>query len=661
MSVGTTGLKKGLASASDAISSFKGSVTSSVGSAMAGFATLGLAINGIKATLGALATPLSLAADTEQTAVSFKVLLGSAEKAETVMADLKKFAASTPFEFPELAKSGKQLLAFGVNAESLVPTLTRLGDVSAGLGIPLNELSEIYGKAKVQGRLMMEDINQLQGRGINVTSQLAKQFGVTEEAVRSLVSGGKVNFGNLEQAFISMTGKGGQFAGMMEAQSQTMSGLWSTAKDTVNAALTKIGDTIIKTFDLKGTLTGLMGWADKVMPIFDNVLLNIQNAIISFKPYLIQFVTGFQTVIGTIIPYVTQFASTIGSRVSELASTWLGGISSLTGGSQLSFESFLSGLTSVLDTVTPIVSQAFNTWMGFQKVMVNAFFSGLEIIKSAFSSLMGYVSNSFLPSWQTVKSFILDALLVIEFGLSHWKDIAKIAFNEVLISVVAFAGNVKHFFTDVIPTYVLWLADNWQNILHDMGEATFFIFKNLGSNIVAIFKNIPKLIKGEVNFADLWTPLTEGAIFALKGLPDVPERVMGDFEKSLRKEQDKMKSGLSDDFGKFYQDRMKELEPPKAVTKGLDAIQKKADEVKKAVTPDVTSPLSPEKGKGKLQLASAAEFGGKDARQSILRFQFGGDPMKDMAKVGKQQLSVLQQLPPRLDKIAEKREEVLDF
>lgn len=122
-----------------------------------------------------------------------------------------------------------------------------------------------------------------------------------------------------------------------------------------------------------------------------------------------------------------------------------------------------------------------------------------------------------------------------------------------------------------------------------------------------------------------------------------------------------MKSGLSDDFGKFYQDRMKELEPPKAVTKGLDAIQKKADEVKKAVTPDVTSPLSPEKGKGKLQLASAAEFGGKDARQSILRFQFGGDPMKDMAKVGKQQLSVLQQLPPRLDKIAEKREEVLDF
>ena len=33
------------------------------------------------------------------------------------------------------------------------------GDVASGLGIPLGELSEIYGKARVQGTLFAEDLN----------------------------------------------------------------------------------------------------------------------------------------------------------------------------------------------------------------------------------------------------------------------------------------------------------------------------------------------------------------------------------------------------------------------------------------------------------------------------------------------------------------------
>jgi hypothetical protein len=45
-------------------------------------------------------------------------------------------------------------------------TLRRIGDVSAGVQAPVGEIVELYGKARVQGRLFAEDINQLTGRGI---------------------------------------------------------------------------------------------------------------------------------------------------------------------------------------------------------------------------------------------------------------------------------------------------------------------------------------------------------------------------------------------------------------------------------------------------------------------------------------------------------------
>jgi hypothetical protein len=38
-------------------------------------------------------------------------------------------------------------------------TLRRIGDVSAGVQAPISEIAELYGKARVQGRLFAEDIN----------------------------------------------------------------------------------------------------------------------------------------------------------------------------------------------------------------------------------------------------------------------------------------------------------------------------------------------------------------------------------------------------------------------------------------------------------------------------------------------------------------------
>ena len=205
---------------------------------------IGAALAGGAAAMGVGVKAVTSAANFEQTKVAFTTLIGDAAKAEQTLAKLRTLGAETPFEFPELADAGRKLIAFGESADTVPETLRRIGDVSAGVQAPINEIAEIYGKARVQGRLFAEDVNQLTGRGIPIIGELAKQFGVSEGQVKKLVESGQVGFPQIEKAFIDMTGAGGKFSGMMEAQSKTTSGLFSTLKDTVNEVFLALGQPI---------------------------------------------------------------------------------------------------------------------------------------------------------------------------------------------------------------------------------------------------------------------------------------------------------------------------------------------------------------------------------------------------------------------------------
>lgn len=216
---------------------------------------IGSALSG--AIQGAARSGVSLAAAAEQAQISFKVLIGDAEKAAQLSQGIREFAASTPFESVELIDASKQLLAFGTSAEQVVPTLRMLGDLSAGMGIPLGELAELYGKARVQQTLFAEDINQLTGRGINVVSVWAEEFGVTTAEIKKMASEGQIGFADLQRALMKLTGEGGAFGGMMERQSATLSGLWSTAIDNAKTAATGFGAALLEWLDAKDALAGL--------------------------------------------------------------------------------------------------------------------------------------------------------------------------------------------------------------------------------------------------------------------------------------------------------------------------------------------------------------------------------------------------------------------
>lgn len=177
----------------------------------------------------------------QQLEVAFKTMLGSAEQADALMQQLTRTAATTPFGLEDVAQGAKQLLAYGSEAEKVNETLIRLGDIAAGLSVPLGDLVYLYGTTMAQGRLYTQDLNQFTGRGIPMIAELARQFGVAESKVKSLVEEGKVGFPEVQKVIESLTGEGGKFGGLMEAQSRTITGQISNIEDAISMMFNELG------------------------------------------------------------------------------------------------------------------------------------------------------------------------------------------------------------------------------------------------------------------------------------------------------------------------------------------------------------------------------------------------------------------------------------
>ena len=179
--------------------------------------------------------------EVQQLEVAFRTMLGSVSQADELLQQLVRTAAITPFGLEDVANGAKQLLAYGLEAEKVNETLIRLGDIAAGLSVPLNDLVYLYGTTMAQGRLYTQDLNQFTGRGIPMIGELAKQFGVAESKVKELVEAGKVGFPEVQKVIESLTDEGGKFGGLMEEQSKTITGQISNIEDAVFMMFNEIG------------------------------------------------------------------------------------------------------------------------------------------------------------------------------------------------------------------------------------------------------------------------------------------------------------------------------------------------------------------------------------------------------------------------------------
>lgn len=254
LTANTAGFSRGLNSARSSLGGFSSGIISqlsTIGLAFQGLRSIGSVFRGI----GGNATGMvQLAAEAEQTAVSFEVMLGSADKATTMIAQMRQFAAATPLETKDIQDAGKTLLQFGVDGNNVMPMLRMLGDVTGGNSERFSRMALAFGQVSAAGRLQGQDLLQMINAGFNPLKIISEQTGKSMADLKKQMEDGGISTQMVVSAFQAATAAGGQFSGMMDRQSKTTSGLFSTLKDNVSLAMMDIGRALIEGFNLNGLM-----------------------------------------------------------------------------------------------------------------------------------------------------------------------------------------------------------------------------------------------------------------------------------------------------------------------------------------------------------------------------------------------------------------------
>ena len=268
--------------------------------------------------------------ETYQTALT--TLTGSAEEANKIIEQVKKDAASTPFEVASLVKGNQLLISAGLSAEQARDDILALGNAISATGGGEEELSRMVinlQQIKNVGKASALDIKQFAYAGIDVYGLLADYTGKTREEVTNL----DISYEDLTGSLKFASQEGGKYFNAMEKQSKTFNGQLSNLKDNFMAFLgeatmplfTYLKDEVLPIINgiLDGTLE-IDDGIDKLTETFLNGIMSMVNYLLENLPTFLEI--GMQItlkLISGIVEYIPELIPTAIDCIFALVDTLL--------------------------------------------------------------------------------------------------------------------------------------------------------------------------------------------------------------------------------------------------------------------------------------------------------------------------------------------------
>lgn len=265
----------------------------------------------------------SIGTNIEQTNIAFTTLLGSQDLANQKIAEMKKFADFSPFNTREVLSAGKSLLGFGLEADKLMPIMSKLGDASMGNAASFQSLVDNYGKMVGAQRANTVDLNQFAIAGVPIWREVGKIVDKQGQELRKYVEQNGVGLNIIDQAFENLTKSGGQFFGMMQAQSVSTGGKWSTF-------MSKLEDSATRAFNkLQPYINSLIDLGMTWLPLAEGAMRTLWNTGEAFGGWLAAHEGSLMVVAGALGGLATAYAYT--STVSFLYGGVLKGLTLIEG------------------------------------------------------------------------------------------------------------------------------------------------------------------------------------------------------------------------------------------------------------------------------------------------------------------------------------------
>lgn len=168
----------------------------------------------------------------EQSTVSFKYLIGSAEDANGFLMALQDFAVSSPLDMQGATKSARMLMTMGVEAENTIGVLRVLTDAAVVAGGDMEDsiyrISLALGQMLQSGTVKAQEIRQLVNANIPIFEILQEELGLTAKQVANI---GKEGINSATAVNAILRGLQKRFQGASKDMQKTLTGALSACKD----------------------------------------------------------------------------------------------------------------------------------------------------------------------------------------------------------------------------------------------------------------------------------------------------------------------------------------------------------------------------------------------------------------------------------------------
>ena len=526
----------------------------------------GLMLGGLASGFGAAAVSgIQFNAQMEQYATTFEVFTKSAEKADAILEELQKKGAETPFEFTDLADATQKMMAFGFTADEALANLDMLGNAAQGDAEKLETITTAFARMTSSGKVTLEDLNMMIDVGFNPLQQVAKDTGTTMGEVYEQISDGTLDVETVTKAMKEMTSEGGQYAGLMEKQSQTLNGMLSTLSDTVQM---KLGDALASlTEKVKGALPMIIDFVENID--VDKAIAGIS----ALAAALAGVFTAATAARGAIALFnavtAVQKAGGMAAMVSNLGASFAGIVTTIA-----PVVAAIAGIIAVIALVSTAISQLLDENELFAESVTNIVYSIMDIVESLWNNFLGPIFDSLIealntiwengikPLWDSFKQFIADLTIkfselldavypvVMWFSETFGPILAEIfgtvarAFGNTVSTILSFAGSlldsigqiiggVIDVFKGIINFLTGLFTGNWQKAWQGIVD----IFGGIVGTLTGIFKapingviGIINGLIGAINSISIdipdWVPVVGGQHFGTN-IPLIPYLLHG--------------------------------------------------------------------------------------------------------------------------------------
>lgn len=228
---------------------------------------------------------ISIRSEMESLQTSFKTLAGEQVGGE-LFEQIKEYELHTTMIMQDLASGAQTMLAFNIPAQDVMQHLKAIGDISMGDSEKFKSLTLAFSQMSATGKLMGQDLLQMINAGFNPLQVISEQTGKSIGQLKEEMEKGAISTKMVQDAFHAAASEGGQFNGMLEAQSKTLKGAISNLEGAWQYMLNDIGEA------QEGVIVGSIDMAQKIIANYQQVGQIIMGLITTYGIYKAAVVTA---------------------------------------------------------------------------------------------------------------------------------------------------------------------------------------------------------------------------------------------------------------------------------------------------------------------------------------------------------------------------------